>query len=376
MSATSCALTTAEQARLGELEQVVERGLQTFAEVGAALAEIRDSRLYRDDWSTFENYCQGAWGFTDRRARHLMDAAAVGTVVPVENERQARELAPLNGDEEAILAAWRDAQTAAAEHGTRITAKVVKNAVQGRVRRLEREATAEAARAEQWTCDDCGATGSTTSTDGVVGYSYRSDPERGMVCLCPDCGRRRHEKRRDERDEWWQSLSDAERADRERAQADRDAARKLTGSLLALRNPDGEGGICEFLRSEIDALQATVEASRHPDLLAELATFAEELEEVAGEYRDYVDDQRRGANGRAPELPKIETKRQRDIANKAKLRAEKAVGTCNAIAGGLHAIREDAMAVSSAEEVNGWGEAFRDASSALIRMRTRIRNAP
>lgn len=369
MSATSCALTTAEQARLGELERVVERGLQTFAEVGAALAEIRDSRLYRDDWLTFENYCHGAWGFTDRRARHLMDAAAIGTVVPVENERQARELAPLNGDEEAILAAWRDAQTAAAEHGTRITAKVVKNAVQGRVRRLEREATAEAARAEQWTCDDCGAT---REANGAIGFSFR-----GPVCLCPECRRVRDEQRDREREEWWQSLTDAERADRERAQADRDAVRKLTGSLLALRNPDGGGGVCEFLRNEIDSLQATVEAWRHPDLLADLAAVAGELEEVAGEYREYVDAQRRDVHGHVPELPKIETTRQRDIANKAKLRAEKAVGTCNAIAGGLHAIRiEDAMAVSSAEEVNGWGEAFRDASSALIRMRTRIRNAP
>jgi hypothetical protein len=40
-------LLPAERGRLAELEQVVERGLQTFVEVGLALTEIRDSRLYR-----------------------------------------------------------------------------------------------------------------------------------------------------------------------------------------------------------------------------------------------------------------------------------------------------------------------------------------
>lgn len=33
--------------RRGELEAAIERGLQTFVEVGNAIREIRDSRLYR-----------------------------------------------------------------------------------------------------------------------------------------------------------------------------------------------------------------------------------------------------------------------------------------------------------------------------------------
>ena len=36
-----------ESQRLIELEKVIEGGRQTFVEVGTALAEIRDSQIYR-----------------------------------------------------------------------------------------------------------------------------------------------------------------------------------------------------------------------------------------------------------------------------------------------------------------------------------------
>ena len=47
-------LSAAEAGRLQELETTIERGLQTFIEVGEALREIRDHRLYRGDHPTFE----------------------------------------------------------------------------------------------------------------------------------------------------------------------------------------------------------------------------------------------------------------------------------------------------------------------------------
>ena len=40
-------LSVPERSRLAELEAVVEAGLQTFVDVGLALSEIRDGRLYR-----------------------------------------------------------------------------------------------------------------------------------------------------------------------------------------------------------------------------------------------------------------------------------------------------------------------------------------
>lgn len=86
-------LTAAEADYLVQCEETISHGLQTFIEVGTALAMIRDNRLYRAEHPTFEAYCAERWGFTDRRARQLIDAAAIGTIVPVTNEGQARELA-------------------------------------------------------------------------------------------------------------------------------------------------------------------------------------------------------------------------------------------------------------------------------------------
>lgn len=96
--------TPVETARLCELESVIERGLQTYIEVGNALMEIRDSRLYRNTHGTFEDYCLGKWGWTRMRASQLIEAAQIAVNVnhglqiePPANERQARELAVIEG---------------------------------------------------------------------------------------------------------------------------------------------------------------------------------------------------------------------------------------------------------------------------------------
>lgn len=52
------ALTTAERMLLTQNEAVIERGRRAFVEVGTALAQIRDSRLYRQSHDTFEAYCR------------------------------------------------------------------------------------------------------------------------------------------------------------------------------------------------------------------------------------------------------------------------------------------------------------------------------
>lgn len=91
----------AELDRLVELEATVDGGLKTFVDVGNALLEIRDTRLYRANYGTFEDYCRTRWGFTARRAGQLIEAAAIGTIVPIHNEGQARELARVHEDDRA-----------------------------------------------------------------------------------------------------------------------------------------------------------------------------------------------------------------------------------------------------------------------------------
>jgi hypothetical protein len=115
-----------ETRSLPELEAVIERGLATFVDVGTALLEIREGRLYRDSHSTFEDYCRERWGFSDRRARYLMTAAEIvteiGTTVPVPtNERQVRELARIPADQRAEV--W---QRVVSEHGERVTAQHIR----------------------------------------------------------------------------------------------------------------------------------------------------------------------------------------------------------------------------------------------------------
>lgn len=61
--------------RLSECEGIIERGLSTFVEVGNALLEIRDSRLYRESHATFEEYCRKRWGMARQRAHQLIGAA-------------------------------------------------------------------------------------------------------------------------------------------------------------------------------------------------------------------------------------------------------------------------------------------------------------
>jgi hypothetical protein len=123
-------LTPAERDRLAELKAVVDRGIKTFVEVGLALAEIRETRLYRETHPTFEMFCREHWGFAASRARQLIGAAELVGVTGVTpaNEAQARQLIPLLRDEgaDAVVEVWREIQ---AEYGMKVAAPQVKAVV-------------------------------------------------------------------------------------------------------------------------------------------------------------------------------------------------------------------------------------------------------
>lgn len=83
--------------RLEQLEVVIERGLNTFVEVGQALMDIRDGRLYRQGYATFEDYCRERWGWERRHAYRLMDAASA-----VENVSRGTQNMPLPTSERQV----------------------------------------------------------------------------------------------------------------------------------------------------------------------------------------------------------------------------------------------------------------------------------
>jgi hypothetical protein len=70
-------LTAQEKVRFTELEAIVETHLETFLSVGRALAEIRNRRLYRELYGTWEDYCTRKWGFGYSRANELIRSTEI-----------------------------------------------------------------------------------------------------------------------------------------------------------------------------------------------------------------------------------------------------------------------------------------------------------
>ena len=125
-------ITPEESVRLIALERVIDKGKNTFVEVGNALSEIRDSRIYRSSHGTFEDYCRERWDWNKRSAYQFIAAAEV--VENVRNcahkpasESQARPLAKLEPEQQP--AAWEKAQEIAKEEGKPVTARHVEKAV-------------------------------------------------------------------------------------------------------------------------------------------------------------------------------------------------------------------------------------------------------
>ena len=72
-------LSDPEQMEYFACEEVVGTGWSTFVQVGLALAQIRDHRLYRVDFDCFEAYCQAKWQYGGRYVNRLISAAKVFT---------------------------------------------------------------------------------------------------------------------------------------------------------------------------------------------------------------------------------------------------------------------------------------------------------
>lgn len=95
---------------LADLEQIVERGLTTFVDVGRALAEISERKLYREQgFSTFEEYCAKRWGWSRETAYKYIRATDAAENVYASTQTtpslgQARELASLPPDQQREVA--------------------------------------------------------------------------------------------------------------------------------------------------------------------------------------------------------------------------------------------------------------------------------
>jgi hypothetical protein len=67
-------LTEEEREERERLEKIVEK---SFYSAGKALKDLREKKLYRDQYPTFEEYCRVRFGFQRRHPYQLINAAAV-----------------------------------------------------------------------------------------------------------------------------------------------------------------------------------------------------------------------------------------------------------------------------------------------------------
>ena len=123
-------LSTEEESSLERLEKVIESGLKTFVEVGAALYQIQSQRLYRQKHDSFEAYLASRWNFKRAHAYRLINAYCVLETIRDEDgkdlvESHVRHLMRLPEDQRAE--ALRRAKELAGK-GTR-TAKHIQQAV-------------------------------------------------------------------------------------------------------------------------------------------------------------------------------------------------------------------------------------------------------
>jgi hypothetical protein len=92
-------LTTEERSKLDALEKIITKGKRSFVEVGLALAEIKEAKLYRQTHKTFAEYCESKWGWKRDYAYKIIGGAEAVKGLPenvchgIQTERQARALA-------------------------------------------------------------------------------------------------------------------------------------------------------------------------------------------------------------------------------------------------------------------------------------------
>jgi hypothetical protein len=157
-------------ARLEELQQVIDENIKGFIRVGAALYEIKETKIYRETHPTFEGFCKDIWDMSRNYAHRLVEAKKVSdnllpignkfneippgylcdgdsqmpdldsirnvdsfadlenlTIGVIQNEAQARPLTILTSAEQRLV--WIEVLRISHEHKVKITASLIETEV-------------------------------------------------------------------------------------------------------------------------------------------------------------------------------------------------------------------------------------------------------
>jgi hypothetical protein len=84
-------LTSRDHADLIRIEKEIESGIRTWIRIGRLLSEIKDRKLYRLNYPSWEEYCEKRWGFSGRQGYYL----ASGAEKVDATSQEAKSLPPL-----------------------------------------------------------------------------------------------------------------------------------------------------------------------------------------------------------------------------------------------------------------------------------------
>lgn len=93
-------LTDGEREQLAFHEARVSHNLEAFWLVAASLLAIKDRKLYRESFDTFEDYCEDRWHFSARYARYIIRAKSIMDALLADNlpaPTHESQLRPLQG---------------------------------------------------------------------------------------------------------------------------------------------------------------------------------------------------------------------------------------------------------------------------------------
>lgn len=93
-------LTVSEALDLQKHEKVIQQHKEAWEQVGHALMDIQDRRLYRKEYKSFDDYLKERWGWTKQHGHRLIDGAKLKAEITKESpvgdaittERAARAL--------------------------------------------------------------------------------------------------------------------------------------------------------------------------------------------------------------------------------------------------------------------------------------------
>jgi hypothetical protein len=98
-----------------EIRHDIKVGVEAFERASKNLLRVRDERLYREEFATFEEFCRETLGHSKTHVNRMIAAADViqgliaqGEIVLPNNERVARELAKYPKSERALI--WKRAK--------------------------------------------------------------------------------------------------------------------------------------------------------------------------------------------------------------------------------------------------------------------------